>query len=498
MQRTGGTSLAELLMALSEHRGAEHEPFNWRRNKPRQFGHIARNWVESGNDAALDTALAEIFAERYLIKHCYELHGTAFSSRLLRAAAKADYRHILLLRRDEPSRLVSKFIAEANGTWFKDHAARVYAGVLARDRRIAPLPVEAVVNHFVRCHKLTAQLRELLYLLNVQSREIYYEDLYLGERETRLSNANDLFEFLGFTPETIAAHHADIEAKIFASGQHTADVMPFVPNLEEIRKALAASGYASEPAACEKEEVSRRAIANSAAAGAAPISDRPSAPTIRARRASPVNDDDAATIHRRGYRNFVGGANVWEIIGNLQFDFLLRQGLRPSDKFVDVACGSLRGGVRYIKYLDAGNYYGIEKHIELLIYGVAKELGIPHFRQKMPHFIVSDSFEFDKLGEGFTFGIAQSLFSHLADPDICVCLSKLYRAAADGCKFYATFFEAEVQGGNPLRSHSAVGFRYSRSEMERFGAEAGWRPSYLGDWGHPRGQRMMEYIRADR
>jgi hypothetical protein len=491
MQRTGGTSLTELLMAMSEHKSADHEPFNWRRHKPRQFGHIARNWVEMRDDAALDLALGEIFAECYLIKHCYELHGIPFSSRLVRAAAKVDYRHILLLRRDEMSRLVSKFIADAKGTWFKDYATKVYAGILEGERAIAPLPVDAVVKHFLHCRRVTAQLRNLLYLLDVRMREIYYEDLYVGEPAARSSRLNNLFEFIGFTPETIAAHQAGIEEKIFAGGQNTADIMPFIPNLDELRKSLAAAGYAEDSPAREEADGARGPGSGSAT----PKLNRLGAPLVRTRPATPINTDDAAAIHRRGHRNFVGGANVWDIIGNLQFDLLLQKGLQPNDKFIDVACGSLRGGVRYIKYLDAGKYYGIEKHIELVIYGVAKELGVLCFREKMPHFAISDSFEFDKLGTGFTFGIAQSLFSHLTAADICLCLSRLYEAAAGGCKFYATFFEAEAEGVNPLKSHSAVGFRYRRSEMERFGADEGWLPKYVGDWGHPRGQKMIEYIR---
>jgi hypothetical protein len=496
MQRTGGTSLTDLLMAMSEHKSAEHEPFNWRTHKPRQFGHVAQQWVETRDHAALETALSGILAERYLIKHCYELHGALFNSRVVRAAAKTDYRHILLFRRDELSRLVSKFIAEANGTWFQDYAAKVYAGILAGKRSIKPLPVDSVVKHFEHCRSVTAQLRELLYRFNVPTREIYYEDLYLGDRAARLARLNDLFEFIGFTPETIAVHHTDIEEKIFSGGQNTADVMPFVPNLEEVKAALARVGYEDDPST-RKDAIGQCRPAKAATVDTQ-IVGQLSASAIRTRSAIPVNDDDATTIHQRGYRNFVGGANVWETLGNLQFDFLLQKGLRPSDKFIDVACGSLRGGVHFIKYLDPGNYYAIEKHIELVIYGVAKELGITYFREKMPHFVISNSFEFGKIGTGFTFGIAQSLFSHLTASDIRLCLSGLHSVAADGCKFYATFFEANGFGANPATSHSTVGFRYTRSEMENFGTEAGWLPSYLGDWGHPRNQKIMEYICPNR
>jgi hypothetical protein len=252
VQRTGGTSLTELLMKMSEHQSADHEPFNWRR-APRQFSHITQKWVETKNDAGLAKSLQqEVFAQRFLIKHCYELHGTRFAARLLKAAAQTNYRHILLLRRDELSRLASKFIAEANGTWFKDHASRVYAGIAAQERAIAPLPVEDLIKHYEHCRGITDRLRTLFDQHQVEIREIWYEDIYVGERETRLANLHALFEFLDFTPETIEAHRADIEEKIFRSGQNTGDIRPFVPNLEEVRLALVQAGYkgpGSEPEA---------------------------------------------------------------------------------------------------------------------------------------------------------------------------------------------------------------------------------------------------------
>jgi SAM-dependent methyltransferase len=244
VQRTGGTSLTELLMKMSEHQSADHEPFNWR-NKPRQFGHIVQEWVETKNNSGLAASLGELFDQRYLIKHCYELHDLRFAERLLKAAEQTNYRHILLLRRDELSRLVSKYIAEANGTWFKDYASKVYAGIAAQEREMSPLPVEDIVKHYIFCRKITDRVRALLNQKGVEKREIWYEDIYVGDRETRLANLNALFQFLDFTPETIAAHQADIEEKIFHSGQNTGNILQFVPNLDEVRLAMAEAGYRS-------------------------------------------------------------------------------------------------------------------------------------------------------------------------------------------------------------------------------------------------------------
>ena len=242
MQRTGGTSLTDLLMQMSEHPGAEHEPFNWAKKKPRQFWPITEAWGETKDVVALSNSLDEVFAQKYLIKHCYELHGMPFNLHIMRAAAKADYRHILLLRRDESSRLISKFIAEAQGTWFKDYANKVFDEVAQGQRKLGPLPVERVIAHYKHCRENTKVIRANLKELGVNCAEVYYEDLYVGDREPRLARLHKLVDFLGFTPEEVASNEKKIQHTIFHTGQNTRAVAPFVPNLAEVTEALAKAG----------------------------------------------------------------------------------------------------------------------------------------------------------------------------------------------------------------------------------------------------------------
>ena len=205
-------------------------------------------------------------------------------------------------------------------------------------------------------------------------------------------------------------------------------------------------------------------------------------------------EDTREEIHRIGHRRFIGGAgDYWDAIGELQFQFLVDRGLTPADMFVDVACGSLRGGARFIRYLDPDHYLGIDKHIELVIYGVATELGMRAYREKRPRFVVSDCFEFHKFKANPVFGIAQSLFTHLCADEVVLCLSKLASVAAPGCRLFATFFEAAAPVANPSVSHSHGYFAYTRPQMEDFGTRTGWISHYIGEWGHPRAQKMIEY-----
>jgi hypothetical protein len=206
-------------------------------------------------------------------------------------------------------------------------------------------------------------------------------------------------------------------------------------------------------------------------------------------------EDTREEIHRVGHRAFVGGADeYWDIIGDLQFRFLVERGLKPTDLFIDVACGSLRGGAKFIRYLEPACYLGIDKYIELIVYGVSAELGQDLYREKRPRFVASDSFEFEKFEIKPAYGLAQSLFTHLCTADVERCLSKLRAAAAPQCRLFATFFEVDEPIANPAFSHSHGYYGYTRAEMEKLGALAGWTSHYIGEWKHPREQRMIEYI----
>ena len=217
--------------------------------------------------------------------------------------------------------------------------------------------------------------------------------------------------------------------------------------------------------------------------------------SVSAGKERPDLQDTSHEIHQGGHRRFVGGtADTWDVIGDLQFRFLVDRGLAPSDVLIDLACGALRGGARFIRYLEPDRYLGIDKHIELIIYGVASELGVDLFREKRPRFVVSDAFEFHKFDPRPRFGVAQSLFTHLTAADIEMCLSKLKVVAAPECRLFATFFETSEPVTNPSVSHSHGYFAYTRAQMEDTGVRTGWEPHYLGEWNHPRAQRIIEYV----
>jgi hypothetical protein len=204
-----------------------------------------------------------------------------------------------------------------------------------------------------------------------------------------------------------------------------------------------------------------------------------------------TEDAGSEIVDGDGHRAYVGG--LWEAVGTLQFRFMIEQGLEPHHVLIDVACGSLRGGVRFIPYLERGGYLGIEMQQRLIDIGIEKELGKKLYALKRPEFVTSDRFEFSHFSRQPDFAIAQSLFSHLTARDISLCLKNLRAVARPDTRFYASFFETSQPRLNPEISDPRAKFLYTRQEMAQFGVACGWKSRYIGDWQHPREQRMFEY-----
>jgi hypothetical protein len=204
-----------------------------------------------------------------------------------------------------------------------------------------------------------------------------------------------------------------------------------------------------------------------------------------------LDPEGDAGIAKKGHRGYVGG--LWEEIGQLQFDFLLSRGLKPSSYLIDIACGSLRLGVKAIPYLDCSHYLGIEKEPGLVAAGLEKELDPKVKEEKQPVIIVNRAFEFEKLGHKGDFAIAHALFTQLPPRLINLCFKEIWRALNNDGVFYATYHETKQKIKNPSRPHDQGRFVYTQTEMCAFGENNGFVSHYIGDWGHPRRQVMMEY-----
>lgn len=194
-------------------------------------------------------------------------------------------------------------------------------------------------------------------------------------------------------------------------------------------------------------------------------------------------------IRQVGHREYVGG--LWDEVGRLQLRFLESRGLRSRHHLLDIGCGSLRGGVHFIRYLEPGRYMGVDKEQELLRLGAEQEVGPAIMAAKRPTLLAFADFEFDRLPARPFFAWAHSLFTHLPMEHIRRCLANLRPVIRPHGVLYATFAEADEPQANPDEPHDHRLFSYTRHEMIEAGNATGWAVRYIGKWGHPRGQRML-------
>lgn len=219
-------------------------------------------------------------------------------------------------------------------------------------------------------------------------------------------------------------------------------------------------------------------------------------------------DNEAAIVARikRGqHRELVGG--MWDELGQLQLDFLVGQGMRPSHTLLDIGCGALRGGVKLIPWLDPGGYWGIDRNRGLLDVGYDIELGRLGLTMRQPRaqLVHLEDFEFASLSVRFDMAIAQSLFTHLSLNRIRRCMAQLASVMDMGGQLYASFFELNdvarrelpiVHQPGGMTSHSDRSFyHYHRSDFAFAIQGLPWSLDYIGEWGHPRDQRMVRFKR---
>ncbi len=210
-----------------------------------------------------------------------------------------------------------------------------------------------------------------------------------------------------------------------------------------------------------------------------------------------TGDEIAAGLHR----DFVGG--LWDEVGRLQFEYLRERGLRPAHSLLDVGCGALRGGVHFVRYLEPGHYFGLDVNASLLAAG-QRELAAAGLGERDVHLVADDGFRSARFGVAFDVAIAVSLFTHLTMNSIVRCLAEVGRTLAPGARLHASYFEAPTAAWLTPLAHTPGEivthcdrdpFHYAFDELRMLAGLAGLHAERIGDWGHPRGQRMAAFFR---
>jgi SAM-dependent methyltransferase len=211
----------------------------------------------------------------------------------------------------------------------------------------------------------------------------------------------------------------------------------------------------------------------------------------------------SASWNQRVAREQVGA--LWQEMGQLQFDFLVAEGLSPQHYLLDMGCGSLRGGIHFIDYLTSGHYTGVDIHEGLLTAG-RSELKRAGLSGKQPTLVVRNDFSVADLGQSYDFALAQSLFTHLPFNRIVRCVSEIGRVLRPGGRFFATFFSnpgprlrtepIEITTAERKMIHLDRNPYYYSADIFAWLCEGSdLSCEYRGDWGHPRSQQMLVFTK---
>jgi ubiquinone/menaquinone biosynthesis C-methylase UbiE len=166
----------------------------------------------------------------------------------------------------------------------------------------------------------------------------------------------------------------------------------------------------------------------------------------------------------------------------------VRHGLNPQDRMLEIGCGNLRAGWRFIEHLEPGHYVGIDISPDILI--EAKKTLVQYgLQDKMPYLTPVDNLTLDFLPDAwFTVVHAHSVFSHSPLEVIDECLSHVGRVLAPGGFFDFTYDRTEGS------EHQVLGedFYYRTETLIRLAEKHGLVACFMDDWERlPHGQSKL-------
>ena len=167
--------------------------------------------------------------------------------------------------------------------------------------------------------------------------------------------------------------------------------------------------------------------------------------------------------------------------GQMQLDYLVKHGLRPTDRVLEIGCGNLRAGRFLIKYLEPGNYYGIDISPEILL-SAQQVLAEDQLQDKVPRLTFINDLTLTFLpARYFNVVHANSVFTHCPIEIIEECIAHIGRIMAPGAIFDFTFYRADDED---YQVHHED-FYYRTETLIRLAAKHGLPARLMDDWLDP-------------
>jgi SAM-dependent methyltransferase len=207
----------------------------------------------------------------------------------------------------------------------------------------------------------------------------------------------------------------------------------------------------------------------------------------------PIAEIDVDAWHRR----IVGG--LWEEGGQRHVAFLREQGIKPSDRVLDIGCGCLRTGVPLMKFLKPGRYVGIDLDPTLIEAGVTIELPRARIDRERGQYLVGNATDLSAVDGVFDVIWVNGLVQQLPHEQVALTLMAAIRHLGPGGRLFVSYFEAPlflaldpIERPGPCFSYfDSIPRHFDFATLARYTAAAGGHAERFGAWGDPHGQMMM-------
>ena len=206
------------------------------------------------------------------------------------------------------------------------------------------------------------------------------------------------------------------------------------------------------------------------------------------------------------HRSATSSKNTWITVGTVQLTFMKHMGLLPEHRLLDMACGALRGGVHFVRYLESGHYYGVDINEHLINAGYDKELVPLGLDKKLPrgNLHVSGDYQGDPAWaeHSFDFAISVSLWTHIPLSEIRRSLDAMRRWMRPGGLYYTSFWLCNLHDPFSQQAGSASYCQsqwrdlccFQLTDLEELAHSLGLSVRYIGGalFPNPRNQTMLE------
>jgi SAM-dependent methyltransferase len=183
----------------------------------------------------------------------------------------------------------------------------------------------------------------------------------------------------------------------------------------------------------------------------------------------------------------VGPLGFWKELQKYHLEILTKNGLKPHHKLLDLGCGPLLGGIPFIRYLDAGNYVGLDIS-PTAIEAAEQQIKKHKLSDKKPRVFLSDGFGEKELGnERFDFVWASQMLYYFNDEKLATILRIVGDHLAPGGKFLGDVFELDHYEFKFPELGKYV--RHTPESLQKVAAQVGLKATLLGTietFGYPK------------